>query len=257
MSVFPKTDIQKTIPGINILLDPTYLLGEGEVLPADGASISSWKDTLQNQLNADNGTGAEQPLFKTEISGLNPMVLFDGIDDVLEIPSSSVIDDLYDGGGSFLFVIYPTSDGGNSQGRLFSQGGGNSYIYLSDEAGGVCRISLYKNFSTTQGEWETTSLDVNIGQPNIIFISYDQDSVSNDPLIYVNSKTSSSLTEVSTPIGAATASAVLRIGNSATTSRSFDGYIGDVLFSKGRILSEGDRNNLIDSASNKYGIELI
>lgn len=55
---------------------------------ADGTAIggagNEWQDQSSNNRDATQGTGANQPLFKTNIFGAMPSIRFDGSNDVLE-----------------------------------------------------------------------------------------------------------------------------------------------------------------------------
>ena len=239
---------------LGLYLDPNKALG-GNPNPVDGTAITTaanaWGDLSSNNSIAYQGTAASQPLFKTGIDNGNPMILFDGTDDALTVDSAATIDNLFSGGGFALFVIKPTGVGGASQGRLFSQSGGNNYMYLSDESGGTCKISFYMSFSTTSGEWVTNSRVINLNQVNIVAISYNNSNVANDPIFYINGKSPTPITETSTPVGTAGTASTIRIGNNATTSRSYAGYMGDIAMFK-TVLNGMQIVNLIEFFAKKY-----
>jgi len=239
---------------LGLYLDANKVLG-GNPNPADGTAITTaanaWRDLSSNNSIAYQGTAASKPLFKTDIDTGNPMILFDGTDDALTIDSAATVDNLFSGGGFAIFVIKPTGLGGASLGRLFSQSGGNNYMYLSDESAGTCKISFYMSFSTTAGEWVTNSRVINLNEVNIVAVSYNNSSVANDPIIYINGKSPTPITETSTPVGTAAATTTLRIGNSATTSRSYAGYMGDIAMFK-TILNSMQIANLIEFFAKKY-----
>lgn len=221
--------------------------------PSDSTSVTSWKDLSDNDLNAEEATNP--PVFKTNIANGEPMVLFDGADSRLDIPADAALDGLFDGGGSFVCAIKPASDGEGNLGRIFSQGGGNTFLDVRDESGGACKLSLTKTFGTTNGAWETSSLDINIGEVNIIYVEYDSSSASNDPVFYINSTTAASITETSTPSGASSSPTSIAIGNASISNKTFDGHMGDLGFFKSTA-SSAERERRMNYLADKYGVTL-
>jgi len=59
--------------------------------PSDGTALSSWKDKSRNANNASQGTGASQPLFKTNIANGLPGILFDGSNDFMSGATSGTM----------------------------------------------------------------------------------------------------------------------------------------------------------------------
>lgn len=56
----------------------------------DGDAVASWPDTSGSSRTAAQGTGANKPLFKTNIFGTKPAVRFDGSNDELTFTPSSI-----------------------------------------------------------------------------------------------------------------------------------------------------------------------
>lgn len=248
-------------PGTNILsvsLDPGKLLA-GEInptLPADGTSVAKWWGLAGNGNNADQAVALNQPKFKTNIANGKPMVLFDGADSQLVVASSDSTTDVFLAGGVFIMVIKPTTIGENSAGRLYSLSGGNHYVDLTATAGSTCKIGLHQGFSITAGDWITTGTPINLAQTNIVAMSYNCGSVSNDPIFYINSLTPATITESVTPVGTASAVNTLTIGNATIANKSFDGYFGKIDFFKG-VLSQAQIANLITERSLEYKVTLV
>lgn len=245
---------------LGLYLDANKLLG-GNQNPADGTAITTganaWRDLSGSNNIAAQGTALNQPLFKNNITNGNDMVLFDGSDDVLQVETSVSLDDLFANGGFTLFAVKPTGMGGGpsgGQGRLFSQGGGNSYQYIIDQSGSNCKFGFHRAFAT-DGEWLTNNRVITLNAVNIIGVSYNSSSASNDPIFYINSSTAAAITETSTPTGSPAATSLIRIGNSATTSRTWAGYMGDILMFKDA-LNAGQIGSLMEWAARKYGVTL-
>lgn len=64
-----------SLPGIFAWYNARNLLGDGSV-PADNTPVSLWADLSPNGYNFIQGSGANQPVFKTNIQAGNPGVFF-------------------------------------------------------------------------------------------------------------------------------------------------------------------------------------
>lgn len=51
---------------------------------SDGSAVDTWTDLSSNSRNATQATSANRPVYKTAIQGGNPVVRFDGSNDILE-----------------------------------------------------------------------------------------------------------------------------------------------------------------------------
>lgn len=98
--------------------------------PSDGTSVATWSD-LTDYANDGAATGGQQPVFKTNITNGEPAVLFDGVDDRLDIAAASEINDLFSSGGS-VFAVFNATTEGEAIGRIFSK-----YSDTGDTNGGV------------------------------------------------------------------------------------------------------------------------
>lgn len=218
--------------------------------PANGTTISSWKDLSDNNLNAEDATNG--PRFDTNVANGEPMLYFDGANTRLDIVGDTPTNDLFQGGGSFICAILPLSDGEGDLGRIFSQSGGNMYLDVKDESGGSCRLRLVHSFSGSSGVWETVDLDININEVNIITIEFDSSSSSNNPVFYINSTTPTPITETLTPSGTPAGGVNIQVGNAAISNKTFDGYMGDLGFFKS-IPSSTVREERMNYLATKYG----
>lgn len=68
---------------------------------SDGTGVQTWDDLSTNANNATQATSGNRPLYKVNIQGGNPMLLFDNSNDYLRCGSSSTI-----GSGSTQFFVY-------------------------------------------------------------------------------------------------------------------------------------------------------
>ena len=51
---------------------------------SDGSAVDTWTDLSSNSRNATQATSANRPVYKTSIQGGNPVVRFDGSNDILQ-----------------------------------------------------------------------------------------------------------------------------------------------------------------------------
>jgi len=85
------------LPGLLLWLKADAISGL-----TDGAALSTWTDSSGRGNNATQGTGGNQPLYKTSIVGSLPGVLFDGSNDFMATPNVGI--------GTFsIFVVFKVS----------------------------------------------------------------------------------------------------------------------------------------------------
>ena len=82
---------------------------------------------------------------------------FDGTDDKIDCGSNTILDNLFDGGGTVLAWINVDTDGENSEGRIFDKA---VRFYTSGESGANVKLSFYIITDTTDGQWDTTTTAV-------------------------------------------------------------------------------------------------
>lgn len=164
----------------------------------------------------------------TLVAGIEGNALdFNGASGNALIGDASNIHDVFSGGGSVAFYISPDSDGENDLGHIVAKANGY-FVYLSSESGGKTFLTFEKTFSGNDGTWRTTAREINLSQWTQVVISYNQDAVGNDPIIYINNQ-SVAITESITPTGTASSDAgnALYIGNVSADNRTFDGKIDE------------------------------
>lgn len=186
----------------------------------DEGSGSSISDRSDNE-NAGTITGA---VFKPGIYGTG--LQFDSTDDKVEISDDATIQNIFDGGATIFAAIKASSDGENNSGRIYDKKEWS--VQITGESSGNAKIRIQRNFSTTNGIWETTNLDITIGQFDTVAIKYDSSSDTNSPTILINGS-SVSITEVQAPSGTRTDDTgnKLIIGNDVGQNNTFDGIIDE------------------------------
>lgn len=154
---------------------------------------------------------------------------FDGVDDLIAFNGSSTLDNFFDGGGTFSAWIKPRSDGVDTYDSRIFEKSSSVQAYLTGESGGKMNLVFSIDFSTTDGTWRTTNLEITSGVWQHIEISYNASSASNDPIFYINGKPVA-LTETSTPVGTRNSNATwaMQLGNNSGQTATLDGLLDDV-----------------------------
>lgn len=132
----------------------------------------------------------------------------------------------------------------HDEGRIVCKDGGYHFLVLEETAGYV-RLRFYIYFSTTLGGWNSDKA-VPINTFSKVSVAYNADSVSNNPIFYLN-EIALTTTETAAPVGTRSDDSAgnLIIGASGVAGGyAYDGYIGEVIGYKGKILnvSEGMHN---------------
>ena len=150
---------------------------------------------------------------------------FDGANSIIQY-SAGFLSNIWAGGATLSIWCRPDSAGEGGSGRVAEKSGGGANgwtVLLFDLSSGDLRIRLQHNTDATDGVWDGTNRDVVVGEWHNIVITYDKDSTSNDPIIYINA-TPIELSET-TPTGNFDddSSLDLTFGNREGQSRTFNG----------------------------------
>lgn len=173
---------------------------------------------------------------------------FDGggaADDFLKVTEQTATTDIFTGGGTIIAMINIASDGENDNGFICRKGSGFNFSQ-SAELGGAVKLEFTKNFDVLPGRWVTDATDITINTWTMVAVTYDDGNVANNPTLYIDDTARTvgdGLTETQIP-NATTVSdsgSDTFIGSNADPSiRTIDGYIGELYFYKGRILSAAE-----------------
>lgn len=166
---------------------------------------------------------------------------YDALDDFVNAGSDASIDDIFDGGGTALMWLNPSSDGQGDTGRfLHKRASGFGYtINGLEQAVGKIKISFRFEFSSQDGIWITTETALTIGKMSLVIFDYNADATANNPTLYIGDSTGfttltvgSGLTRTQNPVGTSgtDAAQTLFIGNNNTPNSSFHGIISEVAF---------------------------
>ncbi|MBU4480668.1 LamG domain-containing protein, partial [Patescibacteria group bacterium] len=199
-------------------MDETYWNGtSGEVIDSSG--------------NANHGTSASGA-NTTSTAKFGMAGTFDGTDDYITVSDTSPVQNIFDSGGTFEAWIYPASDGGGSVGRVIDKTDGTGtegwMVYVTDDNGSNAKLGFQQMFASYSA-WETTSRVLTLGVWNHIVVVYNNSSLTNNPIVYINGS-SIALTKSGSPSGSRGSDAGnnFYLGNRSDGARAFDGQIDDV-----------------------------
>ncbi len=183
--------------------------------------------------NGNDGTLTGGVTWVQNDKGLR-LLDFDGVDGKVDCGSDASIDNIFDGGGTFICWVIVDSDGEGGAGRLFEKG--TVFAYTANGVGGKVKLIFSQQWAGDNGAWRTTSTEVTNGTPTLIAITYDSGAAANNPIIYIGGDgtlstftVGSGLDELGTPTGAAHSSdavSPLILGNNGGTTTTFDGRQG-------------------------------
>ncbi|PLX21402.1 hypothetical protein C0584_02715 [Candidatus Parcubacteria bacterium] len=158
---------------------------------------------------------------------------FDGNNNYVDLGSSATIDDVFNGGGTLSAWIYAKGDGEVYGGRIVdksfsTEGGGGWGFGFDDWDNSLNYFRFIRDFDgSSDGSWWSDT-EISLNQWHHIVLTYNDDSISNDPILYIDGQVAT-VSEVSTPNGIAVSDSArdLFVGN-YSTSRTWDGYLDDV-----------------------------
>ena len=191
-----------------------------------GATITRIENSVDKDLQ---GNYLLDDQTTTNMMSKGTVYRFDGVDDKIVVTDAAEIQHLFDSGGFLLVEVNPVSDGQSSQGRILDKSTGWRLHYIS-EAAGLIKLRFAQDFSGTAGQWTTDSAVCPINTDSNIEVSYDNSSVANVPIIYLNG-IALAISADTTPVGTRTTDvgSDLIIGNRADAARTNDGIIGKVM----------------------------
>lgn len=152
----------------------------------------------------------------------------------INIGSATSIDNIFDGGGTVGFwtnldSLTNYSGGGGGFRYHVTSGGSDWFIGGFDSSGRYMELNY--TFSGSNGQWGIDGTPFSINEDIFIVITYDNSSVSNDPVIYLNGS-AASITEASTPSGTRSSddTADKYLMSNASADRTVDGQQDETFF---------------------------
>ena len=168
--------------------------------------------------------------------------------------SDSSIDDIFDGGGTFVGWLRPTGVGQGLAGRVFEKRSvvTGIVLYCGNSA---TKLTYEQQTATTDGKW-TFPFDVTGDVWQHVVLVYDADTTATGggPTVYVNG-VSVVVTEVAAPddVRSSDAANTMIIGDTAPTGSSWNGKIDDVmLFDVSKTAAEA--KSIFELTRWRYGV---
>ena len=156
----------------------------------------------------------------------------------IDVSADTSINNVWVSGGEVEWTTNLKSDGEASGGRFFDKRGlGFGWTFIGeDEASGLIRIRLLIDFTTTNGQWETTNTVIPINEVVKLTVKYNGDSIENDPILIINGvkyTVGNGLTEVVKPAGSirSDSSQAFTIANVTVQTTTIDGFMDNVKLS--------------------------
>lgn len=157
-------------------------------------------------------------------------LFFSGDDDAVLCGNASAVQEIWNGGATAMAWIFPHSFGGGDFARILDKEDASStgwLFFIDDNTGAGDAVRFLRHWTSTAGDWMVTGVISAFTWVHLA-VTYDDDSDSNVPTIYVNG-VAQSLTTNSSPSGTRTSDASTRLmmGNRVSSGRVMDGRIAD------------------------------
>jgi hypothetical protein len=206
---------------------------------SNGAGVATWNDSSGNGNNTAQGVSGRQPSFQTNVLNSQPVIRFDGSNDIL---TDGDINDLDVGTGDiWMACVFKATDDGTAN-FIFEKG--TTQFALINTGAGVLQFRLggTSNIpSQSAGNWSRTE-----------FVIATASRVSGNCNGFVNGFAST--TTGTTNTGSISNSSVFDIGASAVGGNGVAGDIAEVLVG-GATLTTEDREKIEGYLAHKYGLE--
>ena len=229
-------------------LTSTY--GAGSALAFDRES--QILDITSNANNAVQATASAQPIYCPAGINNKDVIVFDTVNTpILQIPSSTTMNDMFSSGGTVFVVMKPRSAGAGSLGRIIEKGS----FSIRTGRGGNLQFNLNCITSGTAYNWGTLNNDMVAGTVYVVVVTFNSSTLPTPPSFYINSFTSKTLTTVTGSGTASSENAITYIGNASALHRTVDAQIATFGFYKS-ILTTAQINQLLSYLGRIYGVTI-
>lgn len=213
------------IQGMTAWWSANDLLVQGTATPTNGSLVTTWR-SKKGDLTVTQANSAYKPVFKTNIQNGLPGVLFDGVDDYLQTPTTPIFPNLASPNQRTIFIVCRPN-------ALVSTGGGITYQ----------RPQIFGNNASSNG------VSVSPSASNNIFTVWDYDSISSvnasttsiapSATVLITTRHLDGVTSVSLNQATPVTKSVLReclsntqlqFGWGGSYAAFFTGYLFDILF---------------------------
>lgn len=231
----------KTIHKLNSLPVNDNLVGAWPVFEGGGSVVNAVAPCVESGV-ITNATWSKS-LYGESLD-------FNGASGNLVIPSCSMIDNIFTGGGAVSAIVKPASSGEGNNGRILSKNDASGWImYVGTATGTLNGLLFLHRFSGSYAYWTLTGVFTGYTDTLQVGVTYDNSSTANTPIFYVNGVEYSPSAKVA-PSGAAASDAGhdLYIGNRSADDKTFDGLIENIMLFDKIIPSK----QMLDISKNPY-----
>lgn len=193
-------------------------------------------------------TGTKRPTFDaTGNNGFGQMDFDQG--DILTIPASTTVNNIFATGATVYAVIQPDDHGGGGFGRIFDKAVSNNgaMVFFSGTTEAKLSTQMLQGFTIGDGQWDTATPALSIKRSQTVRVALDASSTANNPTMTVDGA-AFGINESSSPSGVADDDSALDFifGNRAAEDRGYDGKISELVIVNG-----------VSSAAEALAIEVI
>lgn len=230
-------------------------------LPGQDDAFSS---TIRDRSGKKNNGAITGATWVRTAKGLR-YVSYDGVDDITTVTASVSIANIFDGGATAKVWVNLASDGEADNGHIFYKRSGDTgwQFFVQGEVDNKLVLRLIQRFDVTNGDWVTTATEIDINTWTMLAVTYDVDTIANNPIFYIASGGSvkvltvgSGITEAGGgPAGTRGSDIIvdLSIGNNSSTSNTTDGGLALELLET-RILSAVEIESLYRQERGLFGV---
>lgn len=191
---------------------------------------TSGTTAADSSASSNNGTMTSMDGASDTVTGqIGTALSFAGGSRITAGAAATNVDDIFAGGGTISYWIYPTN--WNTFGRVFDKSDAGGYPPDSGwhQQGTANRVILSQAFSGGTAQWETAVGSVPLNTWSYISITYDNSDANNDPTFYING-TAVALSADTNATGTAVSDAAnpITIGSRQGGSNNYTGHIDDV-----------------------------
>jgi len=188
---------------------------------------------------ANDATGQAAGPLGTNVGNVpagrfGPASSFNGTDSALTYGSDTEIDNVFDSGATAEAWVYADTYGESSRGRIFEKGDTNGWSLFVDNQNVTGSASFVYGWTSQFGAWSAPSNGLPVAGWHHIVVTYDNTVTSNNPILVLDG-VSVAVSEASTPSGNRSddSGSTLYLGNSAGSTRTFDGNLDEMRISTG------------------------
>jgi len=174
----------------------------------------------------------------------------------INVGSGSTLDNLFDGGSSFVGWLKPLDQGQANGGVVFSKSNAayTAGIVLYCNASNT-KLTFIQSTTGTDGNW-TFPVDITDGAWQLVVLTYDADTAAagGAPTVYVNGE-AVVVTEVAAPDAARDSDAAVEmyIGTRSAGGTSWNGKMDDLMFFN-RVLGATEVKSIFSVTRQRYGV---